>query len=228
MELICVKRVDLSERVKCRIDLQAIAFILAQQSKKLIVLRSQLKDDTDADDDVLKVSIIEGFTLPLVLLILTFPELAREFCRPILPASTDAHALVELDTHFGEATLPDVVLLELFLDARTQSLRGHLEKVLHTSLWVGWVDLLITPDAVKAILGVVHEGANLAKVEIFKLGQLGRYLLEMAVDYLCLFQELLILLICHVFALNLLPAFDLVKRANDAAELILFEICLLK
>ena len=68
----------------------------------------------------------------------------------------------------------------------------------------------------------------MAKVEVFKLGQLGRYLLEMAVDYLCLFEKLFILLVCHVFALNLLPAFDLIEGANDAAELIFFEVCLLK
>ena len=64
------------------------------------MLGAQLKDDADADDDVLKVGIIEGFALPLVALILAFPELAGQLRRTILPTAADPHALIQLDAHF--------------------------------------------------------------------------------------------------------------------------------
>ena len=50
----------------------------------------------------------------------------------------------------------------------------------------------------------------------------------MFVDDLCFFQELLVLLVAHIFAFDLLPALDLVHRANNTQELILFEGHLLK
>ena len=46
----------------------------------------------------------------------------------------------------------------------------------------------------------------------------------MAVDYLGLTEELLVLLVAYVFTLNLLPTLDLVQRADDAAELLLLEV----
>ena len=46
----------------------------------------------------------------------------------------------------------------------------------------------------------------------------------MAVDDLGLAEELLVLLVADVFTLDLLPALDLVQRADDAAELLLLEV----
>ena len=46
----------------------------------------------------------------------------------------------------------------------------------------------------------------------------------MAVDYLGLAEELLVLLVADVFTLDLLPALDLVQRVDDAAELLLLEV----
>ena len=126
------------------------------------MLRAQFKDDADADDDVLEVGIVEGLALPLVALVLTLPELFGELSDSVTPATADAHALVQFDTDLGERALPDVVFFEFFLDARSQGLRRHLEQVLHAGLWVGWVDVLVAPDAIEAVLEVVNEAADLA------------------------------------------------------------------
>ena len=96
--------------------------------------------------------------------------------------------------------------------------------MLHAGLRVRGVDLLVTPDTVQAVLGVVHEGADLAQIEVIQLGKLGGYLLEMAVYYLSLAQKLLILLVSHVFAFDFLPALDFVEVADDATELVFFEV----
>ena len=48
------------------------------------------------------------------------------------------------------------VFFEFFLNSGAKSLGGDLEEVLHTSLWIGRVDLIITPHAIKAILRVVY------------------------------------------------------------------------
>ena len=50
----------------------------------------------------------------------------------------------------------------------------------------------------------------------------------MAVNNLCFAEKLLILLVSDVFALNFLPALNLVEGADDAAELVFFEVGLLK
>ena len=156
MILIRIERVDLSEWIECLVDLQTVAFVLCQQAQEFVMLRAQFKDDADADDDVLEVGIVEGLALPLVALVLTLPELFGELSDSVTPATADAHALVQFDTDLGERALPDVVFFEFFLDARSQGLRRHLEEVLHTSLWIGRVDLIITPHAIKAVLRVVY------------------------------------------------------------------------
>jgi len=64
------------------------------------VLGAELEDDTDPDDDVLEICVVERLAFPLVLLGLTLPEFSGQLRRAVLPASANAHALVELDTHF--------------------------------------------------------------------------------------------------------------------------------
>ena len=64
------------------------------------MLRPQFEDHTDSNDYILKIAVIEGLALPLVPLILPFPEFTCQLGSSVLPASTDAHALVELDAHF--------------------------------------------------------------------------------------------------------------------------------
>lgn len=126
------------------------------------MLRAQFKDHTDTDDDVLEVCVVEGLSFPLVLLLLPLPELSSQLRGAVLPPTADAHALVQLDAHLGEGTLPDVVLFEFFLDAGSEGLRVHSEEVLHAGLRKGRVNLLIPPDSIQAVLSVVHEGAYLA------------------------------------------------------------------
>ena len=100
LEFVCVERVDLAEWVECRVDLQAFPFVRGQQAEELIVLRAQFEDDTDSNDHVLEVVVIERLAVPLVRLILSLPKLSRHLGSAVLPASANAHALVELDAHF--------------------------------------------------------------------------------------------------------------------------------
>ena len=46
----------------------------------------------------------------------------------------------------------------------------------------------------------------------------------MAVNNLSLAQKLLVLLVANILSFDLLPALDLVQRADDAAELLLLEV----
>ena len=99
-----------------------------------------------------------------MLLSLTLPESAGQLSGAVGPAAADAHALVQLDTHLREGALPDIVLLELLLDAGAERLGEHLEEVLHSGLGVGWVDLWVAPDAIEAVLSIVDQGADLTKI----------------------------------------------------------------
>ena len=50
----------------------------------------------------------------------------------------------------------------------------------------------------------------------------------MPIDDLGLAQELFVLAVADVFALDFLPALDFVHRTNDAAELVLLKVNLLE
>lgn len=171
LELVRVERVDLAEWVEGRMHLETISLLLSEEPQQLVMLRPQLEDLADSDDDVLQVGVFEGLAVPLMRFILCAPKLPSQLRRAVLPASANAHAFVELYTHLGERALPDVVLLELLLDARAKSLRRHFEEVLHTRLVVRRVNLAIPPDAVEAVLKAIYQRADLAQVQIVKLCQ---------------------------------------------------------
>ena len=120
------------------------------------MLRPQFKNHTDANDYVLQVRIVERLAFPLMANVLALPELTSKLSVAVFPATADAHALVQFDADLGERALPDVVFFEFFLNSGAKSLGGDLEEVLHTSLWIGRVDLIITPHAIKAVLRVVY------------------------------------------------------------------------
>jgi len=92
-----VETVYFSERIERRRHLESVTFFLGKKSQQFVVLGSQLEDRTNADDDILKIRVVEGLAIPLVLLRLAFPEFSRHFSNAIFPASADAHALVQLD-----------------------------------------------------------------------------------------------------------------------------------
>ena len=55
-----------------------------------------------------------------------------------------------------------------------------------------------------------------------------RNLQKVPIDDLGLAQELFVLAVADVFALDFLPALDFVHRTNDAAELVLLKVNLLE
>jgi hypothetical protein len=91
------------------------------------MLRTKFKDDTDADNNVFKVGVVERFTFPLVALVLALPELSCELSGSVFPATTDAHALVKLGTNLGERALPDVIFFELFFYSGAKCLGRHFK-----------------------------------------------------------------------------------------------------
>jgi hypothetical protein len=142
------------------------------------MLRSQFKNEADSDYNIFQIGIIIGLALPFVALILTSPEVSCQLSSAVFPSTTDAHALIELDSDIGELALPNVSLPKLLLDSGAKRLGHHFEKVFHSGLWISWIDPLIPPDGVKNILSGVHETANLSKVKILNLRNLGGNLLE--------------------------------------------------
>ena len=70
----------------------------------------------------------------------------------------------------------------------------------------------------------VYKGTDLSELKIIELGEAAGDLLEVAVYGLCLDAELFVLLITDVLALDLLPAFNLVEGADNAAEFALLEV----
>lgn len=120
--LIGVETVDFAEGVEGISYLQALLLVLLQKAQQFVVLRAQLEDHIDANDDVLEVAIHEGLALPLVLHILSLPEVAGQVSDSVFPSSADTHALVELHAHIGEGSLPDVVLFEFPLNSGAESL----------------------------------------------------------------------------------------------------------
>lgn len=125
------------------------------------MLRSQFKNGGHPDDNVLKVSVLERLSLPLVFSLLRAPEFTSHFGDTLLPAAEDPHALVQLQADVGERCLPDVSLLELTLNPLSEHSSGNFEKVLHSSLRVLRVDVWVLPDVVEGVLGLVNKCANL-------------------------------------------------------------------
>lgn len=75
--LISVEGVNLAEGVESIGNLESVALLGSKQAQQLVVLRAQLKDDANAQDDVLEVAVVERLALPLVLFRLALPEIAR-------------------------------------------------------------------------------------------------------------------------------------------------------
>lgn len=138
---------------------------MSEQAKELIMLRPQFKDHVDANDDVLEVRIEEWLAAPFVPLILSPPEFACQFSGAVFPAPADSHALIQLDAHIGERTLPDVILLEFSLNSGSQGFRGDFEEVFHSVLRVRWMDFGVSPDLVECVLDIVDESADLPKLK---------------------------------------------------------------
>lgn len=226
--LISVEVVDLSKRIKSRVDLESLSVLLGQKSEKLIVLGSQFKNESNSDYNIFQIGIIIGLALPFVALILTSPEVSCQLCGAVFPPTADAHALIELDSDIGELTLPNVILSELLLDSGAKRLCHHLEEVFHSGLWISWVDPLVPPDGIKNILSRVNETTHLPKVKILNLSNLTGNLLEVLVDGLGFLAKALILLGADVLTLELLPALDLIHWADDSSELVDAEVYLEK
>ena len=86
------------------------------------------------------------------------------------------------------------------------------------------IDLLISPDAVQAVLNGVSESGNLTQIEVVKLLHLSADFLEVAVYVFSFSKELLILLVSNVLGLDVLPAFDLIHGSDDAEEFVLVKV----
>ena len=127
------------------------------------MLRSQFKDNANADDDVLEIWVIEGLAIPFVSLVLTFPEFSRQLSCAIFPSTADAHALIQFQAHIWELALPNVVFFEFFLDSSSKSLSGDFEEVFHSVLRVERMNLGVSPDLIEGILDIVNESTDLAK-----------------------------------------------------------------
>jgi len=162
---ICVETIYLAEGVKSRFYFETVAFLLRQQSKKLVVLGSKFKDSANAEYHVFKIGVKEWLSIPLVTLLLGFPKLASHLCSAIFPTTANSHTLVEFDSDIGERGSPDIVLLEFPLNASAQGLSCHFEKVFHAGLWVGGEDILISPYFVAGVLDTVNKRADLSKFE---------------------------------------------------------------
>lgn len=129
------------------------------------MLGTQFKDDGQALDDILEITVVIRLAVPLVLRVGALPELTCQLGCAALPSSADPHAFVQFDTNLRERALPDVVLLELLFDSRAESFRRDLEEVLHSVLRVERVDVGVLPDLIKSVLNVVDQRANLTEVE---------------------------------------------------------------
>ena len=129
------------------------------------MLRSQFKDNADADDDILEVGVVEGLAIPFMPLILAYPEFACQFGGAILPSTADTHAFVQLHAYVRERALPNVSFFEFLLYSSSQCLCGYFEEVFHSFLWVGRVDLGVSPDLVQGILNIVNKSADLTKIK---------------------------------------------------------------
>ena len=150
------------------------------------MLRAQLKNDTDPDDDVLEVVVEVGFALPLVLVVHLDPQVACELINAIFPTTDDTHALVQFHAHIREARLPDVNLFEFFFDSGAERLRRHFKKVLHPGLRVLGVKVGISPNRVQRILDTVDKCGYLAQFKSVDLLQRRHNFIKMLVDRGCL------------------------------------------
>jgi hypothetical protein len=190
---ICVERVDVAEGIERRVDLQAFLLFGSQKAQKFIVLGTQFKNSSHADNDVLQVCVLKRFTLPFVRSILRAPEFTGHLSDTLFPATEDTHAFVQLQADVGKGSLPYVCLFEFTLNTLSKHSSGHFEEVLHSSLGILRMDIGVFPDVVKSILSLINQGAYLAKIKRVNLGVGFQYLGEVAINNFSLFTETLVL-----------------------------------
>jgi len=73
--LVSVKCIDLTKRVKRLTDVKPLALFWGKKPEKFVVLGSKLENGANSDNYVVEVSVVEWFTLPLMLFALNFPKL---------------------------------------------------------------------------------------------------------------------------------------------------------
>lgn len=225
LELVSVERVYFLEGIKSGLNISRVALFLGEQAEELVVLGSEFEDLINTEDDVLKVSIKEGFTLPDVAATLVLPEIAGQLGDTIFPGTEDAHTFVQLDSHVRERALPDVVFFEMAFDAAPDGLRRDAEQVLHPGLWVGRRYIGVFPDLVEHVLHVVNKRANLTQLECLNLCKGTANFREVLTDGFCFGAESLVALVGgDELALEVGPTLDLIVGAEDASELVLVEV----
>ena len=110
--LVGVEGIDLAERVKGRVYIQAFLLLWREKTKEFVVLGPQFEDLIYSYYHVIEVGVRESLSFPLMLNRLTFPEFSGQLCNSILPALKDSHAFIQLDSDIRERGYPDVILLE--------------------------------------------------------------------------------------------------------------------